>query len=241
MSIDTSGLMFPKPRPFSLDLQDKRDAKDARDEVESAKVRARSGGRCEMSLSGRCRRLASEVHHLMGGIGRRGYGSSALAKNKAPPLPTVSPPLHGRGDQVAADGDRVAVLEGAMTVQPFLKWFPGDWQSDPGVRMCSLAARGFWAECLWVMHSAEPRGYLLVNGQKPTDKQLATLASCSVSDVKRYRKELLTNGVPGVREDGVLYSRKMVRDTKRSQTARENGRHGGNPALLDNPGEPPPD
>jgi len=78
-----------------------------RDAQESDKVRVRSGGRCEMPIHvkdlkppirehvrhevllacldntvARCTERATEVHHLIGGIGRRGRGDSALAKHK---------------------------------------------------------------------------------------------------------------------------------------------------------------
>ena len=53
------------------------------DERESAKVRVRSGGRCEVVVQGqRCSGRAFEVHHQMGGFGVRGRGKSALARNK---------------------------------------------------------------------------------------------------------------------------------------------------------------
>ena len=57
------------------------------DARESDKVRARSGGRCEVvtfwpSFLHRCLRRATQVHHLIGGIGKRGRGISALAEHK---------------------------------------------------------------------------------------------------------------------------------------------------------------
>lgn len=53
------------------------------DAAESDKVRLRSGERCEMRVTGvRCLRRASQVHHLLNGIGMRARGSSKLAENK---------------------------------------------------------------------------------------------------------------------------------------------------------------
>ena len=77
------GVPCPKPRPALLDRKDK--AKDIADldAAESRKVKARSGGRCEVTIAGwRCTRRASEVHHHLGGWKLRGRGASALAKNK---------------------------------------------------------------------------------------------------------------------------------------------------------------
>lgn len=55
----------------------------ARDAAESRIVKARSGGRCEVTIDGaRCPRRAAQVHHQIGGWKRRGRGASALAEHK---------------------------------------------------------------------------------------------------------------------------------------------------------------
>mgnify|MGYP001577103430 CR=1 FL=1 len=83
------GTPQPKGRPHVLMKRERHAAVKARDEAESRKVRKRSGGRCEAEewvferqCRSRCRRRASEVHHMKGGIGRRGRGDSALARFK---------------------------------------------------------------------------------------------------------------------------------------------------------------
>ena len=110
---------------------------------------------------------------------------------------------------------------------PFLKFYPSNWRADPGVRASSLAARGFWTECLFLMHESVRRGYLLIAGRAPSDRDLAVQMGVTGGEVKRYRRELLEKGVAAQTEEGVLFSRKMVRDEIR----RHNGAHGGNPAL----------
>ena len=91
--MDTSDLPFAKGRPASLLREDRRKARVSKDEQESATVRERSKGQCEVWVSrpgrsfagafvSRCLRRAVHVHHLMGGNGVRGRGKSALAKNK---------------------------------------------------------------------------------------------------------------------------------------------------------------
>ena len=81
----------PKPRPSALARADRRKARAAIDKSESAKVKSRSGGRCEVrelvrvGLSTgifRCDRKALHVHHRLGGIGVRGRGKSALSEWK---------------------------------------------------------------------------------------------------------------------------------------------------------------
>ncbi len=93
MAIDYSIFAIPKSRPRALEKADRVKRKKSVDDAETAKVKARSGGQCEMreavlnakafALVGkRCVRRASETHHLLGGTGRRGVKESALAKNK---------------------------------------------------------------------------------------------------------------------------------------------------------------
>jgi hypothetical protein len=95
---------FPKPRPALLEKRQARADRDRIDREERAKVRVRSEGRCEVwaivvalfvfdkatmrsiepppTMVMRCKRRASENHHLLGGIGRRNRGRSILAAHR---------------------------------------------------------------------------------------------------------------------------------------------------------------
>ena len=115
---------------------------------------------------------------------------------------------------------------------PWSKFYWRDWRSDQQLRNCGLAARGLWIELLALMHAANPAGYLLVNGQPPTDQQLALQVGASVADIRRLKAELVAAGVPDI-VDNVWISRRMVRDTRRRAVNRENGSAGGNPKLKD--------
>lgn len=91
-----AGLLFPKPRPRKLEKLDRTKIRETLDRAENAKVKARSGGRCEMAemtprtnicspvswKPERCARRAIHIHHKLSGIGVRGRGPSALAENK---------------------------------------------------------------------------------------------------------------------------------------------------------------
>jgi hypothetical protein len=103
----------------------------------------------------------------------------------------------------------------------WMKFWPQDWQSDPGLRSCSLAARGLWIECIALMHRAEPYGHLMVNGIVPTSKRLAGIVGASERDVARLLLELDEAGVFSVNENGVIFSRRMVRDGNASQEGRD--------------------
>jgi hypothetical protein len=56
---------------------------------------------------------------------------------------------------------------------PWMKFYPSDWRSDPALRSCTIAARGLWIEMMAIMHEAEPYGSLLVKGKRVDKKQLA--------------------------------------------------------------------
>lgn len=72
-----------KGTPLRTLIKDAKTKWQERDERESDKVRARSGGRCEVTIRGiRCRKRAFHVHHHKGGFGVRGRGDSALRKHK---------------------------------------------------------------------------------------------------------------------------------------------------------------
>lgn len=115
---------------------------------------------------------------------------------------------------------------------PWLKFYPSDWRADPALRMCSLAARGLWMEMLCLMHEADPRGSLLVNGRAVDARQLAILAGVSEAEATPLLTELGSAGVFSRKRSGVIFSRRMERDEQKSRKNKENGRMGGNPTLC---------
>lgn len=108
-----------------------------------------------------------------------------------------------------------------MSSHRWMKFWPQDWQTDPGLRSCSLAARGLWIECVAVMHGAEPYGHLTVNGSMPSAKRLAIMVGSTEREVERLLIELAEAGVFSRAPDGTIYSRRMVRDAKASNEGRE--------------------
>lgn len=119
-----------------------------------------------------------------------------------------------------------------MTAQPWMKFYPRDWRADEKLRICSLAARGLWIEMLAIMHGSERYGHLLINGNAPTEAQLAVLAGTSANQVTELLGELEAAGVFSRSATGVIYSRRMTADERKARTARNNGKRGGNPNLC---------
>lgn len=99
-----------------------------------------------------------------------------------------------------------------MSKRPAFQFYPSDWRNDPGLRLCTAAARGFWMDLLCLMHEGEPYGHLTVLGRAAAPDALARLTGESVVNVKRWLGELRSNAVFSETAEGVIYSRRMTRD-----------------------------
>ena len=104
-----------------------------------------------------------------------------------------------------------------MGDQPWMKFYPRDWRGDQALRAVSIAARGLWIECLCIMHEANPRGHLLLNGVPVEDSTLARMAGVSVDEIRFLMDELRQAGVSSVTRNGVIFSRRMTKDHARAQ------------------------
>ncbi len=108
-----------------------------------------------------------------------------------------------------------------MSGQPWMKFYPRDWRGDQALRVVSLAARGLWMEMLCVMHEASPYGHLLIGDQPVKDDALARIVGASVEEVQALLVELRAAGVTRRTRGGVIYSKRMVEDDKRSKAGRK--------------------
>ncbi len=119
----------------------------------------------------------------------------------------------------------------SATRKPWMKFYAADWRADQALRMCSLAARGLWIECMAIMHEADPYGYLAINGKSLDSASLARLVGSDIADVEEAIAELEQAGVFSLNRAGTIYSRRMIRDEKKAKIARKVGKMGGNPTL----------
>ena len=108
------------------------------------------------------------------------------------------------------------------------------------MRACDPLARYVWMEMLGLMHEAEPYGHLISGNRAMALDVLSRVIGVSSGDVKRAVKQLEDHGVFSRTDQGVIYSRRMVRDKKRAEIARGNGELGGNPSLINQGVKPPP-
>ena len=103
---------------------------------------------------------------------------------------------------------------------PWLKWWPGDWLSDEALRGCSLEARGLWADMLSLMAKSDRHGFLLAGKTPMNASQLSRIAGISYEKCEELLAELGLNGVYSV-EDGIIYSRRMVKEEKERESLRD--------------------
>jgi hypothetical protein len=88
-----------------------------------------------------------------------------------------------------------------------------------------------WIDCISIMMEADPYGHLCINSAPAKPEQIAALTCTPVKVVKKALVELLENGVASQTPEGVIYSRRLVRDRQKQEQARSFGHQGGNPKL----------
>lgn len=109
----------------------------------------------------------------------------------------------------------------ATTKLPSIQFYPGDWLRD-NVSGCSLAAQGLWLRMMFLMHDSDRYGYLSANGSPIPSGFIARKCGCdTLSQYETLLSELDSAGVPSRTEDGIIYSRRMVRDAKRRKQWRD--------------------
>jgi len=113
--------------------------------------------------------------------------------------------------------------------RPSFQFYPADWRKDAALQSCSLEARGLWIECMCIAHECEPYGHLVINGRPMTAPQIARLVGVSAKECDALLIELVAAGVAEM-ADGVLFSRRMVRDealrNRRAEGGKEHGHKG---------------
>ena len=119
---------------------------------------------------------------------------------------------------------------------PWSKFFWNDWENDPELRLCSLAAQGLWMRLLCLAAKSNPTGFVAVAGRPCSSTDIARLSGVPEQEVESLLGELSRNGVFSRDAQGRIYSRRMVRDNRKRQKLRKNGQKGGVSSLLKNKG-----
>jgi hypothetical protein len=97
---------------------------------------------------------------------------------------------------------------------PAIQLYPNDWDSDP-VAMCSIAAQGLWWLMMRLAHNSIRYGYLVLpNGGSIPPSFIARKAGIKDEAYTALLTELDSVGVPSRTPEGIIFSRRMVKDAK---------------------------
>lgn len=116
--------------------------------------------------------------------------------------------------------------------RPSFQFYAMDWLTDTALNACSLEAQGFWLRLMCVMHNCVPYGHLADGSGKPMKDEAIcrNLSGVSVRKLRRLLAELEENNVFSRTPEGVIFSRRMVRDEaerdKRAQGGTKGAAHG---------------
>lgn len=123
---------------------------------------------------------------------------------------------------------------GAQFKRPAFQLYPESWRADVQLGACDYVSRGVWWEMICVMHGCTPYGHLALNGKAMPDKQAAEACRVPLVIYRKALKDLETHGVFSRTAEGIIYSRRMVRDEHLRNVRAAAGKQGGNPALKVN-------
>ncbi len=124
-----------------------------------------------------------------------------------------------------------------MTISyPWSKFYWSDWENDPALRVCSLAAQGLWMRLLCIAARSTPTGFIVVAGRPCSSTDLSLLTGVAEREVERLLDELSQNGVFSRDVKGRIFCRRMVRDTHLRARLRKNGAKGGQSSYLNQKG-----
>jgi len=110
--------------------------------------------------------------------------------------------------------------------RPSFQFYPSDWLRDTALRSCSTGARGLWMDMICFMHEGTPYGHLKVGDKVILPSNLARMVGDSAEVVSDWLLELSQAGVYETTEDGVIYSKRMIRDENLRQIRAAGGSKG---------------
>ena len=119
-----------------------------------------------------------------------------------------------------------------MPKRPSFQFYPSDWLRDTALRSCSTGARGLWMDMLCYMHEGNPYGHLKVGEKVILPANLARMVGETLDTVEGWLAELNHAGVYDLTTDGVIVSRRMIRDENLRNIRASGGKLGGNPTLM---------
>ena len=118
---------------------------------------------------------------------------------------------------------------------PAMPFYVGDWLKAPEVRSLPPDVRGLWFDLICYMWESTERGVMVKpNGKPYSNDEIIRMVGLDNQNSGNWLTIIINNSVCAVRQDGAIYSRRMVRDQKIRHLRQEIGKKGGNPMLLVN-------
>lgn len=103
-----------------------------------------------------------------------------------------------------------------------------DWLSCAEIKFLPPDIRGLWFDLICYMWECVERGVMVKPNHQPyTKDEITALIGKDCSGSYDWLDILVENGVCAVREDGAIYSRRMVKDEEISEKRRIAGKKGG--------------
>ncbi len=109
---------------------------------------------------------------------------------------------------------------------PAMPFYFGDWRKAPEIRALDLDVRMIWFEMLGFMWESTERGYLTINSKPVITPVIAKMVGVDIKVLEQALKQLEEFSVFSKREDGAIYSRKMVADEEMRKVKSESGKKG---------------
>jgi hypothetical protein len=139
-------------------------------------------------------------------------------------------PPEGYDDLYRDEDDELTAKAKAKGKLPYIKLFHGDILGDMDLMGCPDAAQFLWWKMMLTMAKAEPYGHLATHGVAMTTRHLARTMKWGIGKTERALAALESVRIFSRRADGMIYSRRMVRDRLaqdlKDAANKENGKRG---------------
>jgi hypothetical protein len=113
---------------------------------------------------------------------------------------------------------------------PSTTFFWNDWDNEPGMKFCGLAAQGLWLKMLSLAARSREYGVVLIGDHPSSRGDLPRLLapSCgeTVETIDKLIDDLITFKVASIDETGRLFNRRMVAEASLSAARSAAGRKG---------------
>lgn len=117
-----------------------------------------------------------------------------------------------------------------MSKNPSDTWFYNDWENDPELKSCSLAAQGLWMRLLCIAARSPERGVVQIGSldfSHPNGlQQIAAAVGRSQEEIAPLIDELVSSRAASLDRKKRITNRRMVRAAKTSKARSRSGKNG---------------